>query len=80
MSTPIVHVIGTGGSISCIGAARTDFLDYSYGDRHYTIQEMLDLLGSVYPRDEIVVGDLGAVIGAHGGPRTMGITFQLPAG
>jgi DegV family protein with EDD domain len=42
------------------------------------VDEMLDLLGPIYPRDEIVVGDLGAVIGAHGGPRTMGITFQLP--
>ena len=44
------------------------------------VDEMLDLLGAVYPRDQIVVGDLGAVIGAHGGPRTMGITFQLPTG
>lgn len=44
------------------------------------VEEMLDLLGAIYPREEIVVGDLGAVIGAHGGPRTMGITFQLPAG
>jgi DegV family protein with EDD domain len=42
------------------------------------VDEMLDLLAPVFPRDEIVVGDLGAVIGAHGGPRTMGITFQLP--
>jgi DegV family protein with EDD domain len=41
------------------------------------VEEMLDLLGTVYPRERIVVGDLGAVIGAHGGPRTMGITFQL---
>lgn len=40
-SLPVVHVIGTGGSISCIGESRTDFLDYSYGDRHYTIEEML---------------------------------------
>ena len=40
-SLPLVHVIGTGGSISCIGTSRTDFLDYPYGDRHYTIQEML---------------------------------------
>jgi DegV family protein with EDD domain len=44
------------------------------------VEEMLDLLGTVYPREQIVVGDLGAVIGAHGGPRTMGITFQLPTG
>jgi DegV family protein with EDD domain len=42
------------------------------------VEEMLDLLAPVYPRDEIVVGQLGAVIGAHGGPRIMGITFQLP--
>jgi DegV family protein with EDD domain len=42
------------------------------------VAEMLDLLAPIYPRDQIVVGDLGAVIGAHGGPRTMGITFQLP--
>lgn len=41
MTKPIVHVVGTGGSISCIGTSRTDFLDYSYGDHHYTIQEML---------------------------------------
>jgi DegV family protein with EDD domain len=43
------------------------------------VDEMLDLLAPFYPRDEIVVGDLGAVIGAHGGPRTMGVTFQLPS-
>jgi len=41
MAKPVVHVIGTGGSISSIGSSRTDFLDYSYGDRHHTIQEML---------------------------------------
>lgn len=40
-SLPLVHVIGTGGSISCIGASRTDFLDYNYDDRHYTIEEMI---------------------------------------
>lgn len=40
-SLPVVHVIGTGGSISCIGGSRTDFIDYNYGDRHYTIDEML---------------------------------------
>ena len=38
---PVVHVIGTGGSISCIGESRTDFLDYGHADRHYTIAEML---------------------------------------
>ncbi len=41
------------------------------------LDEMLDLLAPHFPRERIVVGDLGAVIGAHGGPRTMGVTFQL---
>jgi L-asparaginase type II len=39
---PVVHVIGTGGSISCVGGSRTDFIDYNYADRHFTIEEMLD--------------------------------------
>lgn len=38
---PLVYVIGTGGSISCIGENRLDLLDYSYGDRHYSIEEMI---------------------------------------
>jgi L-asparaginase type II len=38
---PVVHVIDTGGSISCVGASRTDFIDYGYADRHYTIEEMI---------------------------------------
>lgn len=36
-----MRVIGTGGSIACIGASRTDFLDYGYSDRHYAIEEMI---------------------------------------
>jgi L-asparaginase len=38
---PIVHVIGTGGSISCIGDSRTDFMDYGYADKHFSVAEML---------------------------------------
>ena len=38
---PVVHVIGTGGSISCIGESRTDLIDYNYAERHFTIEEML---------------------------------------
>ena len=41
MTKPLVHVIGTGGSISAIGRSRTDFLDYSHADRHFSIEEML---------------------------------------
>lgn len=38
---PLVYVIGTGGSISCVGDSRTDFINYNYADEHYTIEEML---------------------------------------
>jgi len=41
IAVPVVHVIGTGGSIACIGESRTDFIDYNYAGRHYTIEEML---------------------------------------
>ena len=43
------------------------------------VEEMLDLLAPIYPRERIIVSDLGAVIGTHGGPRTMGITYQIAA-
>ena len=41
MSKPRVYVIGTGGSISCIGESRLDLLNYGYADRHLTIDEMI---------------------------------------
>ena len=37
--------------------------------------EMLDLLAPLYPRDQIRVGHIGPVIGTHGGPRVMGVTW-----
>jgi DegV family protein with EDD domain len=43
------------------------------------LKEFLDLLAPLYPREEIVIGDVGAVIGAHAGPRAMGVSFQIPA-
>ena len=36
------------------------------------IEEFLDLLGAITPRDDIEVGNIGPVIGTHGGPRTIG--------
>ncbi len=41
MSKPRVYVIGTGGSISCIGDSRVDLLNYNYADKHLTIEEMV---------------------------------------
>jgi DegV family protein with EDD domain len=37
--------------------------------------EMLDLLAPLYPREQIRVGLIGPVIGTHGGPRVMGVTW-----
>lgn len=41
------------------------------------LEEFLDLLAPHHPRDQIHIGDIGATIGVHGGPRVMGITYQL---
>ncbi len=38
---PRVYVIGTGGSISCVGDSRIDLLNYNYADKHLTIEEMV---------------------------------------
>ena len=39
---PRVYLIGTGGSISFIGDFRTDYINYSYRNRHLTIEQMLE--------------------------------------
>lgn len=39
------------------------------------VDQMLDLLAPLYPRDQIRVGHIGPVIGTHGGPRVMGVTW-----
>jgi DegV family protein with EDD domain len=41
------------------------------------LDEFLELLSAVHPRDQIHVGDIGATIGVHAGPRVMGVTFQV---
>lgn len=41
------------------------------------IGEFVDLMADVVPRDQIHVGEIGATIGVHGGPRVMGVTFQV---
>ncbi|MDQ3896998.1 MAG: DegV family protein [Actinomycetota bacterium] len=44
------------------------------------VDALLGLLDRHYPRDGIVVGQLGAVVGAHTGPRTIGVAFQTATG
>lgn len=41
------------------------------------IDAFLDQVGAVFPRDQIVVGDLGPVVGTHAGPRTVGVILQV---
>ena len=41
------------------------------------IDEFLDLIDDVAPRDKIVVGAVGPVIGTHAGPGVIGVTFQI---
>lgn len=41
------------------------------------IDEVVDALRAATPAHELVVTDLGPVIGSHGGPGTIGLCFQL---
>jgi DegV family protein with EDD domain len=43
------------------------------------LDEFIELLEPHFPRDKMVIGDIGAVIGAHAGPRVIGVAFQVPA-
>ena len=48
--------------------SRVENLAVIHGDAP-DVDEFLDLLAAHFPRDEIVVGDIGPVIGTHAGPR-----------
>lgn len=41
------------------------------------LEEFLDLLDPIFPRDEIITGVVGPVIGTHAGPRVIGVSFQV---
>jgi DegV family protein with EDD domain len=40
------------------------------------VESLLVMLAEVHPRDDIVVGQVGAVIGTHGGPRVLAVAFH----
>jgi DegV family protein with EDD domain len=42
------------------------------------IDDFLALLAPKYGPDDYTVGVIGPVIGAHGGPRVVGVTYQVP--
>ena len=43
------------------------------------IDEFLGLIATKYGPDDYTVGLIGPVIGAHGGARVLGVTYQVPA-
>ena len=42
------------------------------------VDEFLGLIAARYPRSGIRIGIIGPVIGTHGGPRVIGVTWQDP--
>ena len=41
------------------------------------VDTLTDLVARHVPRERLVVADLGAVIGTHAGPRTIGVAYQV---
>ena len=56
------------GSVENVAIVHGDAPDFSV---------LLDLIARHYPREDVIVGQIGAVIGTHGGPRVIGITFNV---
>lgn len=60
---PRVYVIGTGGSISCIGRSRIDYLNYSDDDKHLSVEEMLARIPEVDSFAEVRAEQFSNVFG-----------------
>lgn len=43
------------------------------------VEELVDLLAPRYSREQLTIWTIGPVIGAHGGPRVVGLVWQDPA-
>ena len=41
------------------------------------VEEFADLISDLVPQDNIRINQLGAVIGTHGGPRVLGVTYLV---
>ncbi|MGZ8762648.1 MAG: DegV family protein [Acidimicrobiia bacterium] len=61
-----------------VGRQPVERLAVLHGDAP-DLHELLDLVQPYVPRDEIIVGIVGPVIGTHTGPRVIGVTFQTTA-
>jgi len=58
-----------------VAAQPVDSLAVLHGQAE-DVDELLDLLAESFPRDQIVTGIVGPVIGTHAGPGVIGVTFQ----
>ena len=51
-------------------------LSIIHGDAQ-DVEEFATLISDIVPRDQIRINQLGAVIGTHGGPRVLGVTYLV---
>ena len=56
-------------------SGQVEDLALMHGDAN-DVDDLLDLLGAVYPRDDILVADIGPVIGTHAGPGVIGVVYH----
>ena len=67
-----------GKVIEAAGAGQVNELGIMHGDAA-DIDKFIDLVATVVPRDKMLVGLVGAVIGTHAGPGVVGVTWIEPA-
>jgi fatty acid-binding protein DegV len=61
-----------------IGAPGVEHVWVLHGDAP-DVDAFIDLLTGTYRRDQIDVALIGPVVGTHGGPRVMGVCYQVPS-
>jgi DegV family protein with EDD domain len=66
----LVDLVKGAGKLEALAVAHAAAVD---------LEPFLDMLASVFPREDTLVSYLGPVIGAHGGPGCLGVAY-LPAG
>ncbi|MCU1461949.1 MAG: hypothetical protein JWO37_2024 [Acidimicrobiales bacterium] len=62
----VVDLVRRAGAIEDLGVVHGQAAD---------LEDFLDALSQIVDRDRIVVGDIGAVIGTHAGPRAIGVAM-----
>ena len=76
MSTPADFIAFNRALAAKAGEGKIEHLAVLHGNAP-DVDELLDLLDPIFPRDEIITGVVGPVIGTHAGPRVIGVSFQV---